>query len=522
MAKTTQYISIFPANGGLQSANNPALIGVNNLSDMNNLIFTNDSSRKTRPGRKRFDLDGTITEASNLKYVKDFWRYDSVSGSRSNKVIVVINGKVFSDTNANGSFQDITGPFIIPGTDNVTMDVFSNVLIMGFENVSPKYYNGSGNIQNLPGSPPNGSIYRTAAGYGWITGVQGLPDTVFRSGADDPFTWTGATAESILINDGDGDPIGNTAIFPEFYGDVYVSKYRSIYRLRMTSTGVWGLSLFLKGVGCISHNSIVPLQNDIIFCSERGVHSLASTQNYGDAESKFLSAPIHDVYVNQLDFSRAKQMNAAYIPEFNSYMITFPKRGSSIAKDVLGYNILTGQWYQYKGVDAQFLTQYINAKKKTQLMTGDSTGRISVFDNDQKNDYGSIPINSSFTTGIIYPLGPTGIAAFKSLTVVFKPQGSSTFSVTSTIDGVDVDTLSFDQSGGSADFLGSNWILSKAKLGRRGVVKTQVKPLSGQGRGIQLRFDRNPSGSNINQGMEVLGYIIEYKDSGTSDEASVQ
>lgn len=522
MSRRTQFISIFPASGGIQTANNPALISIQNLSDMDNLIFTNDASRRTRPGRKRFDDAASLTEVKYFKYIKDFWRYNSASGSRTNRVVCVVNGKVFADDGGNGVFTDITGSFIIPPTDAVTMDIFSNILIMAFENIVPKMWNHSGNIVNLAGYPPNGSIYRTHAGYGWLAGIKGDPDTIYKSDADNPQEWLTGSAESILISDGDGDPDGVMALFPTFYEDMYVAKRRALYRLRMDSTGNFGISLMLAGMGCISHNSVVALQNDIIFCSERGVHSLSATQKYGDVESAFLSAPIHNIYSEQLDFIRSKQMNACYIPEFNSYMLTFPKRGSSTSKDVLGYNIINGQWYQFKGVNAQFMTQFIDSRKKTRLMTGDADGKVSVFDFDQKTDYGTDAINSSFKTGIIYPLGPNRVVNFKSLMVVFKPQGDSEFIVKVTIDGNDTNELTFDQKGADADNLGADFILGTARLGRKGVVKTQVRPLSGQGRGIQLKFERNPAGSDINQGIEVYGYIVEFLDSEYSDEKAIQ
>src|SRR3990167_6207791 len=329
MARRTQFISVFPANGGLQTANNPALIPIANLKDINNIIFTNDTSRRTRPGRKRFDDASSLTEVSNFKYLKDFWRYDSTSGSLRTKGVCVVNGKVFADDGGNGVFTNITGTFTIPATDAVTMDVFANLLIMAFENVTPKKYNHSGNILNLGGSPPQGSLYRTHAGYGWLGGIQSAPHTVYKSDADDPENWSSGSAESITVNDGDGDPDGVTALFPTFYEDMYVAKRRMLYRIRQSSTGTFSVALILAGVGCVSHNSVVALQNDIIFASERGIHSLAATQKYGDVESAFLTAPIHDIYNEKLDFSRAKQMNACYIPEFNSYMVTFPKRGSS-------------------------------------------------------------------------------------------------------------------------------------------------------------------------------------------------
>jgi len=505
-----------------QSANNPALIAIQNLKDTNNIIFTNDASRKTRPGYDRFDVSGQ-TETQNMKYLFDFWRRNGATGSQSNKVVALVNGKLMADNQGDGAFSDITGAFVIPQTDNVTMDVFSGLLLMAFENIAPKQYNHTGDITNLAGSPPSGSLIRVHRGYAWMAGISSTPHRLHRSQADNPLIWTGATTETIDIDDGDGDPDGITALFPSFYGDLYVAKRKSLYRVRLDSSGVFGVELVLRGVGCISHNSVVALQNDIIFCSERGVHSLAATQKYGDADTAFLSAPIHDIYNDGLEFTRAKEIMSTYVPSLNSYIMSFPKKGSPKSRDLLGYNIVTGQWYRWKGTTIPVVTTFIDSRKRTRLMVGLNSGKIALANEEKNFDFDTDVINTTFSTGIIYPLGdPNREVSYKSLTVITRPQGKSTFTVTTKVDGDDVDTLVYDQSGKSVGTPLGTFILGSSKLGNLGEVKVESLPLSGVGRGIELTFTRNPDSATISQGLEVLGYIIEVIDSHETDISSVQ
>lgn len=522
MGRRTLQFPIFPATGGLQSANNPALVSPNNLKDINNIIFTNDNSRKRRPGLRKFNSTDTQTE--NFQMLFDFWRLNNITGNQSNQVTRIINGRFEADNNGDGAFQDKTNSMLISSTDVVTMDVFSGIQVLAFQNRLPLKYDQT-TLTNLAGSPPNASIFRTHAGFGWLAGVKNNPHAVYRSFADNPQVWSGTGTEIITVDDGDGDPEGITALFPSFYGDLYVAKRKSLYRIRADfSTGslLFAVTLVVRGIGCISHNSVVPLQNDIIFCSERGVHSLVATDKYGDAESSFLSANIHDIYNDQIDFSRSKQISATYSPEFQSYIMTVPLKGSSYNRDVLGYNILTGQWYRFKDINAQVVTQFIDSKSKTRLMIGDRQGRVGVFDTLTFLDYNQNIIPVSFQTGVIYPLGAKRSISFKSLTVIYVPQGNSVFTVDYSIDGQKIDTLSFDQSGGDATPLGQPFILGTASLGQKGTIKVESHPLSGNGRGIQLSFNRQPTENDASQGIEVLGYVIEYMDSEESDEASVQ
>lgn len=523
MVRRTVQIPVFPANGGLNSAANPSIIDQTQMSYSNNIFYGVDQIRKTRPGRKLFSAAGT--ETTNMKYLFDFWRYNSISGSQSNQVIRIINGKFQVDANAIGSFVDYTNSFTINPTDNITSDVFSGLLILAFKNRYPLMWNGRV-LSLLEGSPRQGSIYRTHANQGFLSGIPGDPHAIDVSYPDDPLTWTGTGTETIRINDGDRDPVGVTSLFPSFYGDLYVGKWESIYRLQYDyNLEIFTVALMLSGIGCVSHNSVVAVQNDVLFVSDRGVHSLMTTQKYGDVESQFLSAPIQDVFKKEIDFTRSEEMQGVYIPDFNTYALTVPIRGYSGNRDMLMLNILNGQWTRHRDIDASNICIFRDSRKKRKLMNGHSNGVVSYFDEDTFLDFDTDAINAEFHTGVIYPGGVKKVVSFKSLTCIYKPQGESKFQVDYVIDGLESGTVEFNQSGSTrATDLGPNWILGQTNLGVSGGtgIKRETKTLSGNGSGIQLRFKRYPSGDNIDQGIELVGFLIDVFDSDTSDESTVQ
>lgn len=521
MTRTTVSVEIFPAIGGLQTANNPALIPKESVSDMNNIIFTNDSSKRTRPGKLR--LDSETTEVEEFRFLFDFWFNDPDTGSQTHQIVKIADGVFYADGGADFVFEDKTGSTSIVASDVVVSDVFENLLMITSQNTEPKGFLGNGTLKNLGGSPRNGSLIRSHAGYAFLSGIRADPHAIDRSYAGDCQTWTGVGTETIYVREGDGDPVGITALFPSFNDVLYVAKRRSIYAITQPSAGVFAVADVVRGLGCVSHNSVVAVQNDIIYCSERGVHSLVTTDKFGNVESTFLSAKIHDIYNDDIDFSRAEQIQAAYIPEFNSYIMTVPIKGSYYNRDAFGYNISVGEWYRFKEFNAQILTSYTDENKKTRLMIGDKDGRISILDTNTKVDFGSEAINSSFKTGIIFPNGIKNIVSFKSITCLYKPQGISTFQVTYSVDGNEIDTVEFDQTGSIATPLGPQFILGVAKLGNgAGQIKTETKELKGNGRGIQLTFNRNPGDDDLTQGLEILGYMIEVEVSGPSEESTSQ
>jgi hypothetical protein len=368
-----------------------------------------------------------------------------------------------------------------------------------------------------------------------LSGFRNDPHAIDVSFPDNPFVWSGTGTETLRVNDGDGDPVGNTALFPSFYGDLYVGKWESVYRVRYDYTlEAFQVSLLIRGVGCVSHNSVVAVQNDILFVSDRGVHSLMTTQKYGDTESQFLSAPIQDVFKKEIDFSRSYEIQGTYIPDFNTYALTVPIKGYSGNKDMLLLNILNGQWTRFYDINADRICVYRDVRKKRKLMTGHSDCKVAFFDEDTKLDFGVDPINVEFRTGVIYPGGAKKSIAFKSLSCVFVPKGESNFTVDYVIDGTIRGQVTFNQSGtietaaGGYDFILGNADLSdilgssiiNADIEKSTKIETQT--LTGNGRGIQLTFKRQPSGDTIEQGIEILGFIIDFVDANTSDESTIQ
>lgn len=532
MAKRTSKLKIFPADGGLQSAINPALINHQNLVQCDNVVFTNDATRKNRPGLRNFEQSG-ITETESFRYLFDFWR-QSAAGAQAHSVIAVVNGKAFEDGGGDGIFTDVTGGVSLNASDVMTSDVFASLLLVARTTGAPVRKANAGNFVALGGTPPEGSLVRVHRNFAWLAGVPNLPHRLYRSAVNDPETWTGAGTESIDIDAGDGDPEGITAIFPSFYGDLFVAKRRSIYRLSVASLApvTFRIDQVVRGVGCVSHNSVIALQNDIIFVSERGVHSLAKTQKLGDVETGFLSEPIHDIFTDDFDYSRASQVQSVYSPELNSYLMSFPSRASADNDTVIGYNIVTGQWYRWPDFSSSAMAQFVDSDSKTKIMVGQSDGSLGLLDEGRNVDYSTTAIHSIFKTGILYPFidengrpDPSKTVAFKRLVVIYRPQQTSTFTVKASISGgvgsTLSETLTFDQSGGSGTPLGE-FIVGRSTLGTSGQVRIDSQPLNGAGRGIQLTFSRAPTSGNITRGMEILGYIVEFIDAGDSDLPTVQ
>jgi len=506
--KRTIIISIFPANKGLYTSVPSVYVDKEYLYASQNLIHTTTGTRRTRPGIDPYYTSG-LGSGEAIKYLFDFWRTDSTTGEQNQQVVAVTNGRVFADE-ADGAFTSIGSVVGYDASKNITGDALVGFMVLGIEDQAPKKYIQAGSIADLGGSPPTGWLVRKHRSRVWLAGVKTAPHTLYYSAIEDPESWSGGTSGNLNIDLGASDPVGITSIFPEIFGELYIGKWESIYQI-FSSTTTLGVRPLVSTIGNVSHNGTASIQNDIIFPSLRGLHSLQTTVNYGDVESSFLTFGIHDLWNSTVDFTRTNEMSAAFIPEFNSYLITYPKKNSS-SYNLLGFNVVTKDFFLWEDFNASYITTFTDSDKRRRLLIGTSDANIGLMQSIDSTDFTDflISFSSSFRTPRIFPnLNPTFTWGFKNLTVFFKPRGPNPIRVAYRIDNRLTDTVSITQDdviGGTA--LGV-FLLGSDILGQTNELVGKTVPINGYGTSIQLEMTSTPDLEEDGTAMEVLGYNIE-------------
>ncbi len=503
--KRTITVSVFPANKGLKSSIDAVLLTPEELTESNNIIHTTSSTRKTRPGIEPYYLSG-FGSGEQIRYLCDFWRTNS--GVQTQKVTAVTNGRVYSDS-ADGLFTKIGDVTANDITKLVTGDVLVGFMVIGIQDQAPlKYIQDGAGASFLGGSPPECWIVRKHKGRIFLTGNKASPHKVYYCSVENPEEWSGGTSGDINLDLGSSDPVGNTAIFNDLFGKLYVAKWNSLYVIDTSTT--FAVAPLVDTIGCVSHNGVSTTTNDVIFPSERGLHSLATTQNYGDVESTFLSYPIHDIWSSQIDFTRSQEISACFVPEYNSYLLTYPVHGNS-EFNLLGYNILTGDFFHWESFNASFLTLFSDVNKHKRLMIGTTDANIGIgrtIDSSVFLDFVNA-FSTSFKTGVIFPGGKASSTfAFKNLTVHLKSRSSDIINCNYSIGGSGVRNIQISQ--GSPGILLGSFILGDI-LGGESSMQSVTKPLVGYGNSIQLAFDVTPGDDTPVEGaaFEIFGYDIE-------------
>lgn len=208
-------------------------------------------------------------------------------------------------------------------------------------------------------------------------GTQPQPDSTNDSENGNPnvpgattFVGTPALTEANVIDvrKNDGDKITGLGIFQDV---VIVFKERSIYQLTFDTSGNPTVTPITYATGCVSHNSIVPVENDLYFLSREGVRVLGNEPQYFTAiRTNILSIRIQSTIdtINKNYFSRA---NAIYFD--NKYILAIPTGSSSIDRCIV-YDRRFQAFTIWKNFNAQAMVKYIDSTNTQYLYFLDDGG----------------------------------------------------------------------------------------------------------------------------------------------------
>lgn len=520
MAKTTSILQIIPWNGGRNTTIDPSLLANQQLSIADNVVFSLDGTRRKRGSISYFDAS-SIGASVNILGIKEYWA--NVSSTKSQRIVAITDEPKIYYYTSSGVRAELTlaggSTALVAGFDQVSMEVIDEDLIMAFNNnTTPKKWSNQSGTEfiDLPGTPPNFTICREHKGRLFAAGVRTSPDRLYYTTTGNNEEWNGTgDSGAIDIAIGDGDAEGITAIFPSIKGQLFVAKRDRLYRVDTTDLddANWSVTAVSKGIGCIGHSAVTSVgQDDIVFMSDRGLHTMSAVQNYGDFESQYMST---DIQKDFLTFNRGrfKQIQLRYLPELNSIMFSVSEDGYSYNNHIHLYNIIGKQWYRWPNVVAQSI-EVTKIGNQNTILIGNNAGRISVYDGTLFAD-NSTAIRYQIKTGMVYPDGsPMTVKGFKKVSLFYKPKGDYTITAYFKIDNYLKQELSFDLSG-DFDALGTEFLLGSSTLGFSLAMPIISLPVDGYGHGFSLELIQD----GLNQDAAIYGFAVEYEQAGDDQEA---
>lgn len=528
---TSQFLNFFGKQGlagGLNVSDNPILVAPQQMTQAKNVLIGATLARKKRGGLDRYHLGSFIGTASYptvasmggsnnaIRGLTQYWRYGSATSESNDDLFLHQADKVWSIASRTSPAIDRTGALSLSTTGIPVYQVFEGILYFTNSETADGYNKWNG-VASAPGdaeaatAPADGAgkYIRAHQGRMWMGGNPGFPYRLYYSSALDAEDWT--TNGGSLDLTYNGDPDGITAIFPPFQGRLYVATRRTIYEITGSTPTDFVIRPVTNGIGCVSHNSVAATPNDIIFCSDRGVHSLKRLAVSDQSEVDFLSRDIQSLWTSLTNRSLLDRATARWEETTNSYVLTIASAGQQTQDTTLVYNLEFGVWTTFNDIDGRSVARLL-LSNQSYIGFGREDGEIVFINPSSQEEFNGDGINFSFTSGKIYPDGAIDRQyKFRDLTIFASATRQSTLSIQWTVDGIDgqISGSRAIQLANDTDLIGSTFVLGTSRLGF-GQFLPKTVTVDSVGYSFQLTISATGESD-----IEFYGYRLEVEDADT-------
>lgn len=461
----------------------------------------------------------TVRRLHPIVKIYDYWRY---TGSALSQLVIGITSqpKIFkydSSGRRKEIAKDATATARAGTAEKVDCVTFNETLIIGQSRLlnTPIMYKPETDADwlDLTGTPPDFSVMAVHLNRVW-TNDKANRDRIHYCATGNAAKWQGNDDSGALdIRPGDGDPVGVVG-FRVFKGRLFVAKKNKIYQVIGDTPENFQVVDVSQGIGMESHAASAAVdQDDVLYLSSKGAHSLATTSNYGDFQATYLSAKIQPTF-NSFQRARLPFSQAVYVSPINSVAFSVSESDSNLMDTIWLYNVQVKEWYRWPSVSAQALGLILLSSTPT-LFIGTYDGRVLQAQAGSYTDFDTTGIRYRIKSGTIYPDGsPHTIKAFKRLTLFYRPVGSYSFTARVKVDNYSEQVLVFSQTDNGADLLDTTFILGSSLLGAGSQFSPNSLPIDGYGRGMTLEIEQTGTGEQI----AIYGYAIEFEGADTSQE----
>ena len=412
-----------------------------------------------------FELDGgphKVGGTSKLNSVAqstihgftDFW-VQGILGTEVQKRFAYIGTKLMKE-DLDGTWDELTSG--LEDNKQPCFEIFKdNIFWASTSTVDyPRYWDGSaGSTSLVGGTCPNFAFMVRHKNRMWGAGNPAAPSRLYYCDDLDPQDWVGGG--SIDVDPDDGDKITGLVSHKNelliFKGTHRLSVHR-ITGSAPAGDDAYARVPFVNGVGAINHNSIFRVNDDLVFASPRGIHSLAATAAYGDYVEAFLSRPILTYYQDELNHTALNTCWGVNYQGKGIALWTMPKAGGS-AKNVLlayDYRFQPGRWARWDSATghlaANCLAQLQTSAGQHKLFAGTTDGYVHQLDTASRSVAGS----GGYTANVVMPFVNMGSSAMLKTAedgfLSIQPKGDYTITFGWTRDRNAEQTVSLTQTSG--------------------------------------------------------------------------
>lgn len=315
---------------GLDTQTNPTALGPNWFTKADNIVYTEGGKVAFRKGVKQGTLDG---------------------GNEIGSVVEHYNGtthKVFAGVGTNIYEVDLSdkdnawiNPFATTAADsNWQFQSVNNKLLAFQEGEDPlSYVSGVWSLlKNVGGyvAPAGVTVFDPSCGLGfygraWVGGVSEEPDVLYYSNLLNVNKWHAGDAGFIDLKSVWGHD--TIVAVHAFAGKLVIFGEENIviYNNPIDVTAI-ELDEVIRGIGCVSRDSVQAIGDDLFFLSDTGVRSLFRTTQLDKLPMTEKSITIKDELISHIHNST--NIKSVYLQNEGAYILTFVDREVSYIFDV--------------------------------------------------------------------------------------------------------------------------------------------------------------------------------------------
>ena len=184
----------------------------------------------------------------------------------------------------------------------------------------------------------------------------------------------------LLFNTGQGNFL--TGAVNALFGNMFVFKNKSIHLVSPTGTiPAYANQLYVDGIGCVSHQSIVTLPGgDIMFWDTDDIYRISGTQIYSATDHPKKKTPrLRNFFRNNVNLGRLQYVCGAYYPSLDVIFWFYSSPSSNSNDSCLAYHVKTQSFWPLTLRGTSCCVRFI--QNVANFYTGDTNGQIYEQDN---------------------------------------------------------------------------------------------------------------------------------------------
>ena len=489
-------------------------------SKAENVIFEVSGVARKLGGATKINATA-ITGSPDVTGMFDFWRGGGAAAFTQKFVAMVANSKIWKE-DMDGTFDDITGAATITA-DAIPVFCQARDLLLIFDdkNDTPLKWNQTGNVATLGGSPPAGRGAVFHANRVWTWGANANPSRLTYGSSTDAEDYTGTDTGSIDLEPEDGDRIIGAVSFKQVLLVFKGPNKGSIHQISGTApTGADAFSrkVMVRGIPIQTHNSLIPVGDDILLMSDRAIHSLAATQEFGNFAGADITHFLKGFFRDSIATGTLNKVWGVDYADKSCLLWSMPGFGNTENTLTFGLSyarLAEEGWkpFVWTRAGTSMAIRINPTTKRRQVVFGTTDGFAAIQDTTDRNIYDSTAYSINMRTPEIL-LGPVDAAGkqrgdqevtLEQFWLRSTGVGDHNINATITRDNMAVENYSFAQQPGR--FLLSTSILNVDTLGsdKPRIVYSDPKVI-GSARAVAIEFSQG----GLNQDANMIEFGLDF------------